>query len=139
MDDSLCLCNTLKAASACCERELNDALSALDINHCQAAILLKIADGKISMSAMSREMCCHKSNITQVVSGLEKKELIIRSLQENDRRVSSLVLTKKGVEAGAQLKILLSVRAKDCMNVFSASEKKTLEVLLKKYIEKYRM
>ncbi|MSR67656.1 MarR family transcriptional regulator [Candidatus Peribacteria bacterium] len=139
MDDSLCLCSSLKAAAACCERELNDALSEFDISHCQAMILQKIAEGKISMSTMSKEMCCHKSNVTQVVSGLEKKELITRSLQENDRRVSSLVLTRKGAVAHAELKGLLGVRAKECMNVFTPVERRTLSELLKKYVEKHRM
>jgi DNA-binding MarR family transcriptional regulator len=139
MDDSLCLCNTLKAAAACCERELNDALTAFDISHCQAMILLKIGEGKVSMSDMSREMCCHKSNITQVVAGLEKKDLMSRSLRETDRRVSELVLTAKGVDVHAQLKGLLNVRAKNCMSVFTADEKRMLGILLSKYVEKHRM
>lgn len=139
MDDSLCLCNTLKAAAACCERQLNDALTEHDMSHCQAMILGKISDGKISMSDMSKEMCCHKSNITQVVSGLEKKGLITRSLLETDRRVSELVLTAKGKTVHETLRGLLSARAKSCMSVFTAEEKQTLGMLLKKYIERHRL
>ena len=139
MDDSLCLCNTLKAAAACCERELNDALAEFEISHCQAMILFKIGEGKISMSDMSKEMCCHKSNVTQVVAGLEKKGLVTRSLQQNDRRVTDLALTQKGVAASARLRELLCKRATDCMGVFTSAEKKTFRELLKKYIEKHRM
>lgn len=139
MDDSLCLCNALKAAAACCERELNDALSEFEISHCQAMILLKIGEGKISMSDMSKEMCCHKSNITQVVAGLEKKELVTRTTQESDRRIAELVLTVKGKSVSSRLHELLCKRATDCMSVFTAEKKKMFSALLKKYIEKHRL
>lgn len=138
MDDSLCLCSSLKAAAACCERELNDALSEFDISHCQAMILLKIGDGKISMSDMSREMCCHKSNVTQVVSGLMKKGLFTRSLMESDHRIAELLLTPKGRAASVRLRELLSSRADDCMGIFTKEERRIFAELLRKYIEKHR-
>ncbi len=139
MDDSLCLCNTLKAAAACCERELNDALSEFDISHCQAMILLKIGEGKISMSDMSREMCCHKSNVTQVVSGLEKKGLFTRSSMESDRRIAELLLTPKGRAVSVRLRELLSSRAADCMGIFTKEERRIFGELLRKYVEKHRL
>ncbi len=138
MDDSLCLCNLLKAAAACCERELNDALCEFDISHCQAMILMKIGEGKISMSDMSREMCCHKSNITQVVAGLEEKGFVTRSLLESDRRITELVLTTKGSSTSVRLRELLVRRASDCMSIFTKEEKRTLGELLKKYVGKHR-
>lgn len=138
MDDSLCLCSSLKAAAACCERELNDALSEFDISHCQAMILARIGEGKISMSDMSREMCCHKSNITQVVAGLEKKQLLTRALQTRDRRMTELLLTPKGKAAAARLHELLCRRATDCMSVFTKEERRTFGELLAKYVGKHR-
>lgn len=138
MDDCLSVCNILKAAAACCERQLNDSLSDLDISHCQATIMLKLLSGPVSMSALSKEMCCHKSNITQIVGGLEKKGFVSRASVENDRRISQLTLTAKGKNAAAGLKGVLCHRATDCMSIFSASEKKTFAALLKKYIEKHR-
>ncbi len=138
MDDCLSVCNLLKAAAACCERQLNDALSDLEISHCQATILLKLIEGPVSMSALSKEMCCHKSNITQIVGGLEKKGFIERASLENDKRVTQLTLTTKGKNAALGLKGVLCGRATDCMGIFSTSEKKTFALLLKKYIEKHR-
>ena len=139
MDDSLCLCSSLKAAAACCERELNDALSGFDISHCQAMILARIGEGKISMSAISREMCCHKSNVTQVVAGLEKKELLTRSLQAKDRRMTELLLTSKGRGAATRLHELPCKRASDCMSVFTKEERRTFSELLAKYVGKHRI
>ncbi len=138
MDHCLSVCNLLKAAAACCERQLNDSLSDLGISHCQATIMLKLSEGPISMSGLSKEMCCHKSNITQIVGGLEKKGFVVRALLENDRRVSQLRLTTKGKSAADGLKGILCSRAADCMCIFSTAEKKTLATLLSKYIERHR-
>lgn len=138
MDNCLSVCNLLKAAAACCERQLNDALADLEISHCQATIMLKLMEGSVSMSALSKEMCCHKSNITQIVGGLEKKGFIVRESLKNDRRVSQLALTTKGKSAALGLKGVLCGRATDCMSIFSASEKKTFAALLQKYIDKHR-
>lgn len=138
MDDCLSVCNLLKAAASCCERELNDSLSELEVSHCQAMILIKIVDAPASMSALSKEMCCHKSNITQVVSGLESKGLIERETKEDDRRVILLKLTAKGRGLAVSMKKVVCTRATECMDVFSPDEKKTFAELLKKYIEKHR-
>ncbi len=138
MDDCLSVCNLLKAAAACCERQLNDALSNMEISHCQATIMLKLLSGSVSMSALSKEMCCHKSNITQIIGGLEKKRFVARLSLKNDRRVSQLILTPKGKHAAEDLKGVLCGCATDCMGVFSVSEKKTLAELLQKYVDRHR-
>jgi DNA-binding MarR family transcriptional regulator len=138
MDDCLSVCNLLKAAASCCERELNDSLAELEVSHCQAMILIKIVDAPASMSALSKEMCCHKSNITQVVAGLESKGLIERETKEDDRRVILLKLTAKGKTMAVNMKKIVCGRATECMNVFTPDEKKTFAELLKKYIEKHR-
>lgn len=138
MDDCLSVCNLLKAAASCCERELNDSLSSFDVSHCQATILIRVADEPVSMSELSKFMCCHKSNVTQVVGGLLKKGLIQRAALKTDRRVSELKLTAKGKQVGTKLKSILCGRACDCMSVFSPAEKKSFAELLKRYIERHR-
>ena len=138
MDNCLSVCNHLKAAAACCERQLNDALSELDVSHCQATIMLKLLEGPVSMSTLSKEMCCHKSNITQIVGGLEKKDYVVRASVESDKRVSQLTLSTKGKNVAKNLQGILCGRATDCMCVFTAPEKKTFSALLKKYVEKHR-
>lgn len=138
MDDCLSVCNLLKAAAGSCERELNESLAAFDVSHCQATILLKLADGTVSMSVLSREMCCHKSNITQVVAGLLRKDFIRRASLATDRRVSELRLTPKGKTVALRLKKILSSRAEECMKAFTLEEKRMFAGLLTKYIERHR-
>lgn len=138
MNDCLAVCNQLKAAASCCERDLNDALAELGVSHCQATVLLKIVDEPISMSEVSKAMCCHKSNITQVVGGLLKKELLQRTPLKTDRRVFELRLTPKGKTVVQNLRKVLQDRACSCMGVFTPAEKKSFALLLKKYVEKHR-
>lgn len=138
MDHCLDVCNLLKAASSCCERELSASLAELDVSHCQATILIRVSDEATSMSSLSKFMCCHKSNITQVVAGLLKKGLIQRTSLKSDKRVSTLTLSAKGKVVVGKLKSLLSNRACDCMSVFTPAEKKTFADLLRKYVERHR-
>lgn len=138
MNDCLSVCNLLKAAASCCERELNESLSTHDVSHCQATILLKLNTEPVSMSVLSKEMCCHKSNVTQVVAGLEKKGLVERTETPTDKRVIHLKLTSKGRNIAGTMKGVLCTRADECMGVFSTAEKKIFTELLQKYVEKHR-
>lgn len=138
MNDCLAICHLLKAASSCCERLLNESLSELGVSHCQGMILLKLTDESVSMSALSKEMCCHKSNITQVVSGLEKKGYIARAETSGDKRVRHLKLTAKGKDACEKLNVILTKRACSCMGIFSPVQRKAFAALLKKYVDHHR-
>jgi DNA-binding MarR family transcriptional regulator len=138
MNDCLTVCNQLKAAASCSERVLNDALSELGVSHCQATVLQKVATGPLPMSDVSKAMCCHKSNVTQVVGGLLKKGLLERTARVSDRRVFELRLTNKGKTVVQNLSKILRDRACSCMSVFTAVEKKTFASLLEKYICTHR-
>lgn len=139
MDESLQLCECLKASAAACERELNEVLSGLGISHCQASILVKIKHaGTLTMSAVSKELCCHKSNVTQVVDGLASKGLLERGTSKDDGRVCVLTLTAKGKTVSAKAQTLLVQRAQECVALFTPKERETLLALLKRSIEKHR-
>ncbi len=136
MDQCLCLCELMKASAAACERELNDALGDTGISHCQASILVKILNGgPLTMSAVSKELCCHKSNVTQVVDGLTTKGLIERVADKEDRRVHMLTLTRKGKLLGAKAQTLLGKRARACVGCLSPVERTQLTKLLEKSLE----
>ena len=134
MDHCLCVCELLKAAASVSERKLNEALSTLDVSHCQAQILLKISEDAVSMSALSKVLCCHKSNVTQVVDGLVEKGLVVRSMSQKDRRACVLTLTTKGKKAMQGIDHALKNQATQCMKVFTPEEKQMLAGLLRKYI-----
>ncbi len=137
MNDSLCLCELIKSLAAVCERRLNDALTDLGITHCQASVLVKILDGASqTMSSVSKELSCHKSNVTQVVDGLAAKGLIERKNSQTDRRVCTLILTKKGRAISAKAQVLLKHRAELCVDALDARDQMLLMKILRKALSR---
>lgn len=134
MNHPLCLCELIKAAAAVCERTLNDALTGHDISHCQAQVLLKVRDKQLSMVELSRILCCHKSNVTQVVDGLVKKGLMAREGSTTDKRVCLMVLTEKGRGLCDAISSVLGSKAADCMGIFSDEEREELRRMLEKVV-----
>ena len=134
MDHCLCVCELLKAASSLSERKLNEVLSKLGVSHCQAQILLAVQEKPVAMSALSKALCCHKSNITQVVDGLDEKGFIQRVPSLTDKRVCALKLTPKGKKACVIIDKVLKRQATECMKIFTPKEKQQLAELLRKYI-----
>lgn len=136
MDSCLHLCGLIKNVASCCERRMNAALDKVDVSHCQAQVLMKIsAQGSISMTALSKELCCHKSNVTQIVDLLTERSLIERVASKEDKRVFTLKLKPKGRALLTTAETMLCKQADKSMDGFSAVERKQFEKLLRKYVE----
>ena len=87
------------------------------------------------MSNLSKELGCHKSNITQIAEGLKKLGFIECRKCDHDKRMYEIVLTQKGKAAVGKLEKALSEEADKCMTMFSKTEKETLSHLLEKYVQ----
>jgi DNA-binding MarR family transcriptional regulator len=61
-------------------------------------VLRHLSHGVTSMAEISRLMGVAPSTLVYVVDGLEKKNLVKRSKDPNDRRREPLLLTKKGAD-----------------------------------------
>jgi DNA-binding MarR family transcriptional regulator len=133
MDSCLGLCNAIKSAANTLDRQLNAALTGLDISHCQSLVVLELGNGRASVSHLSKVLCCSCGNISQIVDLLEKKGMVERVQSTEDRRRAELTLTPKGRKLSAQAKQALSQRAGHCCSVFSAAEKAELKRMLEKY------
>ena len=53
-------------------------------------------DGILSQQAIADIIQKDKNSVTKFIDSLEKKGLVIRSVDQNDRRVNNIILTKKG-------------------------------------------
>jgi DNA-binding MarR family transcriptional regulator len=63
----------------------------------QSGVLRSLnARGPISSAELSRELCVTPSNITGIIDRLEKKGLVQRNRQEDDRRIALIHLTDGG-------------------------------------------
>jgi DNA-binding MarR family transcriptional regulator len=138
MNDSLCLCALLKSVAGSCERALNDVAMTLGVSHCQATVLVHLSQGPKMMSALGRELCCHKSNVTQVVDGLVKKKLVKRAHSATDRRIHTLTLTTQGATIARKALRILDKRASAALTCLSATECRTLQTILTRLLEHQR-
>lgn len=57
---------------------------------------LKDTDGNINMSSITNKLAISNPAVSQMVSGLEEKELVKRTVCKTDRRVVFVTLTKRG-------------------------------------------
>jgi DNA-binding MarR family transcriptional regulator len=70
--------------------------SMMDLPLCQLKVCLTLYGRSLSMSEISRELKLSPSAVSQVSDRLERRGLIERGFQEEDRRVRNLRLTRKG-------------------------------------------
>src|SRR5215470_9283341 len=70
--------------------------STMDLPLCQLKVCLALFGRSLSMSEISRELKLSPSAVSQVSDRLERRGLIERGFQLEDRRVRKLRLTRKG-------------------------------------------
>ncbi len=136
MHSCLGLCGLIKNAASCSDRCMNAALDKVGVSHCQSQVLMHICEhGSISMTALSKELCCHKSNVTQIVDLLAERDLIERIASKTDKRVFTLKLRPKGKTILTTAEKLLCKQADESLKIFTPAERKQFEKLLRKYVE----
>ncbi|MDX1960231.1 MAG: MarR family transcriptional regulator [Leptospiraceae bacterium] len=88
--------------------------------------------GPLCQKEISEKILKSTANITTVIDNLEKRELVKRVRQENDRRYITVQLTSRGK---SMIEKILPEHLKqiiDTMNILSSSERKDLHRLCKK-------
>jgi DNA-binding MarR family transcriptional regulator len=77
--------------------------AAFDLSLPQTAVLLSL-DVPLSQSELADRLQYDASNITAIVDGLERRGLVKRQVDREDRRIRRLFLTRQGNRAVAQLR-----------------------------------
>ena len=76
-----------------------DEPSSMELPVAQVRVCSILLDGARTMSCLSKELGISLSAVTQIADRLEKSGLVERVAETDDRRVKSLQLTGRGVEA----------------------------------------
>lgn len=76
----------------------NRAARQLKLTPQQAQLLCSCAHRPSSMTDLAALLKCDKTNITGLVDRVAKRDLVTRSADQNDRRVSQVTLTEHGRE-----------------------------------------
>ena len=75
------------------------------------------------------------ATVTSILNSMEKVELIYRTQNPNDKRVSHVFLTNKGKEAQKEVEKIFNSIDEECFYGFSEEEKKKTIGLLKRIYE----
>ena len=113
----------------------NRFLRPYDLTQVQFYALQKLADEPKMLSQLSKELLCDPSNITRVADILERKGLIIRRRDENDRRVTLAEITAEGQELCAAVQQAHEDFTRQRLNILNPSEQAHLYSLLDKLSE----
>lgn len=79
------------------------ALNQSDITIPQALILIACMTRQPTMTEISRLVRCRTAAVTGQIDVLEKRQLVERARQGDDRRATFVQITVKGVEVVAQM------------------------------------
>jgi DNA-binding MarR family transcriptional regulator len=111
---------------------LHDAAAAHDLTPSAIKALFRLEHGgAIAMRDLAEQFRCDASYITGLVDGLEDRGLAVRQAHPTDRRVKTVVLTDRGREVTADLRVRRSVPP-PAFAVLSADEQRTLRDLLRR-------
>ena len=115
--------------------EMDAALKDLDISSQQMGIMLMLRQKLASTPfELSKMLGIDTGLMTRMLDKLEAKGLVVRSRDEQDRRVVNLALTKAGVAVADQIPDIapdvLNTRLKD----FTKAEVTELRRLLRKFV-----
>lgn len=99
MTKKIQICRTIIATGEITANLLERELGAIGVSYSKFVTMFFIAsaDEPLSLSELAKRRECVKSNVTKTIGALEKDDLIQRLYDKNDRRISYIVLTKKGI------------------------------------------
>jgi len=111
----------------------NRFLRPYDLTQVQFYTLQRLAEEPKRLSQLSKELLCDPSNITRVADILERKGLITRRRDENDRRATLAELTAEGQELCSEVQQAHEAFTRQRLDILNASEQARLLSLLDKF------
>lgn len=110
---------------------LNRHLDNLDINATQLHLLFEIShQSDINQEKIAKRCCINKGAVARSIKKLEEKELIIRKIDDSNRRQNKISLTTKGEKTLKESIDLLHQWEKEIYNE-TVIEKELLQKVLK--------
>lgn len=108
-------------------------LKSFDLTSPQFGVLEALAHlGPLKMCTIAEKLLMSGANVTGVVDRLEKKALVRRVMDTEDRRMFLIHLTDEGSKLIARIFPLLAARIEAFASVLTSNEKRQLIELLKK-------
>lgn len=112
----------------------SEALQMLDLKFSHLKILHLLADyNGINQQEIAEISASKRSTISEVISEMEKEELVRRVGNERDHRVMNIYLTETGKSASDLIQKEFRLYCMQCMDSFSDAEVLLFQQLLKRF------
>jgi DNA-binding MarR family transcriptional regulator len=119
--------------------KIHDMTGCFDLTHNENLVLFIIhdmaIDGKVSLSILRDKIKLAPSTVTPIINSLEKKELIVRNIDREDRRNIYLNLSEKGTEYTKKAYDSLVKRVSNFINYMGEDDANELVRLVSKATE----
>lgn len=110
----------------------NQFLRPYDLTQVQFYALQRLAEEPKKLSQLSKELLCDPSNVTRVADTLERKGLIRRRHDDNDRRVTLAEITAEGQDLVSEVQEAHEDFTHQRLNILNPNEQAHLQTLLDK-------
>jgi DNA-binding MarR family transcriptional regulator len=123
---------SLLGCAGAVETRLEAALEPVGLSLAKAALLHQLAEAgePIALSDLAEQQHCVRSNITQLMDGLEKEGLVRRRADPDDRRSIRAALTPAGERTYEKARQLLAEEQKKIVSALSAGDLEGLRTAL---------
>lgn len=128
----------IKKTALVVEKLSNQMLAPYDLTHTQFKILMMLyrnSDKSIRQADIEEVFSMTNPTVTGIIQNLEKKNLVMRVENPNDKRSKLLMLTKHARKIEPTMHELAELREKQITKNLTKAECEQLAVLLKKILE----
>ena len=122
------LTEILDSLLADCHLEVKHESVAFGLTASQYHALQEISEGRLPMQQLARKMLVSASTATRVVQQLVDKQLVVRNLDEKDRRTIRVHLSRKGLR---QLRRVRAIRVENAEEILASIEPEEHEALIR--------
>ena len=122
--------------SATTRRHMDSLNVGVGLTDARATLLITLfftQGRRLAQNEISKELGVSRTNITNLIDGLERDDLVVRVANPSDRRVSHAQLTEKGEQACRVLLPILTRFMEGLSSGFSDSEKSQLKGYLRRF------
>jgi DNA-binding MarR family transcriptional regulator len=124
---------TIKEYRKICQKNIATIAKDITVDQCLLLIILN-KNAKISQSELANLIFKDNASITRMIELMVKKEYLIRSIHQEDRRKFNLEITEKGIKTIELLEPIVQLNRQTALHGLSLEEIALLDKMLNKII-----
>jgi DNA-binding MarR family transcriptional regulator len=124
---------TIKEYRKICQKNIAEVVKDITIDQCLVLIILN-NNTKIAQNELANLIFKDNASITRMIELMVKKEYLIRTIHQEDRRRFNLEITEKGIKTIELLEPIVQLNRQTALDGLSSEEMTLLDKTLHKII-----